>query len=97
MNIGNARESTASRAWRPDTSSATPCSGWQVVNVDCTVITEAPKIAPRAAAMQGNLAGALGVDAAVLANERLHVPEPLGDRGVVDRQAALEQREEHEA
>ena len=35
--------------------------GYVVVNVDCTVIAEAPPIAPRAAAMQAVLAEALAV------------------------------------
>jgi len=35
--------------------------GYQVVNVDCTIITEAPKIAPRAVDMQVALAGALSL------------------------------------
>ena len=34
--------------------------GWQTVNVDATVIAEAPKIAPHAVAMRTGLAGALG-------------------------------------
>jgi 2-C-methyl-D-erythritol 2,4-cyclodiphosphate synthase len=38
-------------------------AGWKVVNIDCTVITERPRIAPAAAAMQERLAGALGVPA----------------------------------
>ena len=38
-------------------------AGYDVLNVDCTVIAEAPRIAPRAAAMQKALARALGVTA----------------------------------
>ena len=34
--------------------------GWHTVNVDATVIAEAPKIAPHAVAMRTALAGALG-------------------------------------
>jgi 2-C-methyl-D-erythritol 2,4-cyclodiphosphate synthase len=37
--------------------------GFVVVNVDCTIITEVPRIAPNAAAMQDVLAGALAVAA----------------------------------
>jgi 2-C-methyl-D-erythritol 2,4-cyclodiphosphate synthase len=37
--------------------------GWRVANVDTTVICEAPRISPHAAAMAGRLAEALGVDA----------------------------------
>lgn len=36
-------------------------AGWQVANLDLTVMTEQPRIAPQAAAMAANLAGALGV------------------------------------
>src|SRR5580765_1643870 len=36
-------------------------AGWQVGNVDATVIAQAPKLAPHIAAMRQRLAGALGV------------------------------------
>ena len=36
-------------------------AGWRIVNIDCTVFTEQPYIAPRAAEMSGRLATALGV------------------------------------
>jgi 2-C-methyl-D-erythritol 2,4-cyclodiphosphate synthase len=39
-------------------------AGWTVGNVDATVITEQPMIAPAAAAMRLKLAGALGVEPA---------------------------------
>ena len=35
--------------------------GYQVINIDVTVICEAPKIGPHAAAMRERLAGALGI------------------------------------
>ena len=37
-------------------------AGWRVGNVDATVITERPRIAPRADEMRAALAGALGLD-----------------------------------
>ncbi len=37
-------------------------AGFRVENVDCTVITEIPAIAPQAAAMQDALAGALQIE-----------------------------------
>lgn len=37
-------------------------AGYTVVNVDVTVVAEAPKLAPHAAAMHTNIAGALGID-----------------------------------
>jgi 2-C-methyl-D-erythritol 2,4-cyclodiphosphate synthase len=36
--------------------------GGRVINIDSTLISEAPKIAPHLAAMRGNLASALGID-----------------------------------
>lgn len=36
-------------------------AGWQVVNVDSTVIAQAPRIAPHVAAMRANIAADLGV------------------------------------
>ena len=36
-------------------------AGWQVGNVDATVIAEAPKLAPHVAAMRHRIAGAIGV------------------------------------
>ncbi|MFN9806445.1 MAG: 2-C-methyl-D-erythritol 2,4-cyclodiphosphate synthase [Betaproteobacteria bacterium] len=36
-------------------------AGWRVVNVDCTVIAQRPKIAPHVARMQAVIAEALGV------------------------------------
>ena len=37
-------------------------AGWQIGNVDATVIAQAPRLAPHIAAMRQRLAGALGVD-----------------------------------
>jgi 2-C-methyl-D-erythritol 2,4-cyclodiphosphate synthase len=39
-------------------------AGWRVVNVDCTVIAQRPKIASHVPAMQAAIAGALGIAAA---------------------------------
>jgi 2-C-methyl-D-erythritol 2,4-cyclodiphosphate synthase len=36
-------------------------AGWQVVNIDATIIAQAPKIAPYASAMVANIAADLGV------------------------------------
>lgn len=38
-------------------------SGWEVGNLDTTVIAQAPRLAPFVAAMRGNIAADLGVDA----------------------------------
>lgn len=37
-------------------------TGWRVENADCTVIAEAPKIAPHVPAMRANIAGLLDVN-----------------------------------
>ncbi|MFT4102102.1 MAG: 2-C-methyl-D-erythritol 2,4-cyclodiphosphate synthase [Burkholderiaceae bacterium] len=39
-------------------------AGWRVVNVDATVIAQAPRLAPHVAAMQRNIAEALGCEPA---------------------------------
>ena len=39
-------------------------NGWQVVNLDSTIVAQAPKISPYREAMRRNLAGALGIDEA---------------------------------
>jgi 2-C-methyl-D-erythritol 2,4-cyclodiphosphate synthase len=53
----------------------------QIVNVDCTVIIEAPKLAPHRAAIRERLAGALG-----LQTQRVNVKASTGERiGFVGR------------
>ncbi|HEY3433018.1 MAG TPA: 2-C-methyl-D-erythritol 2,4-cyclodiphosphate synthase [Rhodocyclaceae bacterium] len=37
-------------------------AGWQIANVDCTVICQAPKILPHAPAMVANIAADLGIE-----------------------------------
>ena len=37
-------------------------NGWQVVNLDSTIVAQAPKLAPYREAMRRNLAEALGID-----------------------------------
>ncbi len=55
-------------------------AGWRVSNVDCTVIAEAPKIAPHAAAMCANIAADLGITAAQV-NVKGKTTEKLGLTG----------------
>jgi 2-C-methyl-D-erythritol 2,4-cyclodiphosphate synthase len=45
------------------TASLAGSEGWQVVNVDATVICEQPRLAPAVAQMSECLGGALGIDA----------------------------------
>lgn len=40
---------------------AVRAAGWRVGNVDCTVIAQAPRIAPHVAAMRTNIAADLGI------------------------------------
>jgi 2-C-methyl-D-erythritol 2,4-cyclodiphosphate synthase len=42
-------------------------AGWSVGNVDCTVVLEAPKLAPHRATMVANLAGVVGAGVSVKA------------------------------
>lgn len=63
-------------------------AGWQVVNIDSTVIAEAPRIAPHRAAMAENIARALGL-AASQVNVKAKTAERLGPVG---QGAAIEAR-----
>ena len=40
-------------------------AGWSVVNADCTVVAEAPRIAPRRAEMESRLSAAVGAPVSV--------------------------------
>lgn len=52
-------------------------AGWEVVNVDCTLIAERPKLAPRRAEMQANLSELVGAPVTVKGKRA----EGLGDLG----------------
>jgi 2-C-methyl-D-erythritol 2,4-cyclodiphosphate synthase len=54
--------------------------GWQVGNVDITIIAQAPKMAPHIPAMQDNIAEDLGVDKAAV-NVKATTTEHLGFEG----------------
>ena len=62
--------------------------GWQVANVDATVMAEAPKMAPYRQRMQGNIAEALGVDPARI-NLKATTTESLGSIGRGEAIAAM--------
>lgn len=62
--------------------------GWRVVNLDATVVAEAPKLAPHAPAMARNLAGVLGVDPSRI-NIKASTSEGLGFTGRGEGIAAL--------
>jgi 2-C-methyl-D-erythritol 2,4-cyclodiphosphate synthase len=54
--------------------------GYRVVNIDSTVIAQAPKLAPHIAAMRANIAADLGVDAANV-SVKAKTAEKLGALG----------------
>lgn len=68
-----------------------PQQGYAVANVDCTVIAQAPKLAPHIAAMRARIAEALGVSVAQV-NVKAKTAEKLGPVGAgqaMEAQAAI--------
>lgn len=55
-------------------------AGWQLVNLDATIVAQAPKIAPHIPAMRERLAAVLGVDAGQL-NVKAKTAEKMGPVG----------------
>jgi 2-C-methyl-D-erythritol 2,4-cyclodiphosphate synthase len=55
-------------------------AGWQVGNVDCTIVAQAPKMAPHIAAMQARIAEVLGVAVAQV-NVKAKTAEKMGPVG----------------
>jgi 2-C-methyl-D-erythritol 2,4-cyclodiphosphate synthase len=53
---------------------------WRVVNVECTLVAQAPKMAPHVPRMVQNIAGALGIGAAQV-NVKAKTTERLGFTG----------------
>jgi 2-C-methyl-D-erythritol 2,4-cyclodiphosphate synthase len=56
-------------------------AGWQIGNIDATVIAQAPKLAAHKSAMQSRIAQALGVDVAQV-NIKAKTAEKLGPVGM---------------
>ena len=52
-------------------------SGWRVVNVDATIIAQAPRMAPHIGQMRENIASDLGLDASAV-NVKAKTAEKLG-------------------
>ena len=68
--------------------------GWRIGNVDCAVVCEAPKLAPRKAEMQANLSDAAGAPVTVK-GRRAEGLGTLGRReGIAAWAVAVIQREE---
>lgn len=63
-------------------------SGYRIGNVDCTLICEAPKIAPHGAAMRDTLAGIIGMDAGAV-SIKATTTERLGFAGRGEGIAAM--------
>jgi len=55
-------------------------AGWQVVNVDCTIVAQAPKMAPHVPAMVARIAEALGIEPARV-NVKAKTAEKMGPVG----------------
>jgi 2-C-methyl-D-erythritol 2,4-cyclodiphosphate synthase len=55
-------------------------AGWAIVNVDSTIVAQAPKMAPHIAAMRERIAGALGL-AADCVNVKAKTAEKMGPVG----------------
>ena len=56
------------------------CSGWRIVNVDSTVLAQAPKLAPHISKMRSNIARALELDIDVV-SVKATTEEGLGFTG----------------
>lgn len=77
---GSQWEGADSRALLRGAMAAVRGAGWQVGNVDATVIAQAPRIAPHVAAMRANIAADLGIAEADV-NVKGKTSERLGFAG----------------
>jgi len=63
-----------------ETARRVAAQGWQIGNIDCTVVAQAPKLAPYKAAMRTAIAQALAIDADQV-NVKAKTAEKLGPVG----------------
>jgi 2-C-methyl-D-erythritol 2,4-cyclodiphosphate synthase len=77
---GSQWEGADSRALLRGAMDAVRAAGWQVGNIDATVIAQAPRIAPHVAAMRANIAADLGI-ATEAVNVKGKTSEHLGFEG----------------
>ena len=71
-------------------------AGWEPQNVDCTVILEQPRLAPRRTAMEERLSGVVGAPVTIK-GKRAEGMGALGRKeGVACLAVALVQRQEHQ-
>ncbi|MDP6541048.1 MAG: 2-C-methyl-D-erythritol 2,4-cyclodiphosphate synthase, partial [Planctomycetota bacterium] len=68
-----------------DTIAALDSEGWRVVNLDCTVVLEAPRLAPHRAAIRDRLGSVVGAPVSVKARRA----EGLGALGRREGIAAM--------
>ena len=73
-------EGADSRSLLRGAMQAVRAAGWQVGNIDATVIAQAPRIAPHVAAMRANIAADLGI-AVTAVNVKGKTNERLGFEG----------------
>jgi 2-C-methyl-D-erythritol 2,4-cyclodiphosphate synthase len=62
---------------------AVRAAGWEIGNIDATIIAQAPRIAPHVAAMRGNIAADLGI-----------APEAVNVKGKTNERLGFEGRGE---
>ena len=55
-------------------------AGWRLGNIDCTIVAQAPKMAPHIGAMRQRIAQALGLDES-LVNVKAKTAEKMGPVG----------------
>ena len=77
---GSQWEGADSRSLLRGAMQAVRAAGWQVGNIDATVIAQAPRIAPHVAAMRANIAADLGIELTAV-NVKGKTNERLGFEG----------------
>ncbi|MCF8150993.1 MAG: 2-C-methyl-D-erythritol 2,4-cyclodiphosphate synthase [Burkholderiaceae bacterium] len=77
---GSQWEGADSRTLLKGAMAAVRAAGWQVGNIDATIIAQAPRIAPHVAAMRGNIAADLGIEVEAV-NIKGKTNEHLGFEG----------------
>ena len=91
-----AYQGAESRVLLRETGARVQAAGWCIGNIDATIIAQAPRMAPHAAQMIGNIAADLGIDAGAI-NIKAKTTERLGftgrGEGIAAEAVALLQRD----
>lgn len=91
-----AYQGAESRVLLRETGARVQAAGWRIGNIDATIIAQAPRMAPHAAQMIGNIAADLGIDAGAI-NIKAKTTERLGftgrGEGIAAEAVALLQRD----